>query len=149
MYFTFFIVNGGGLMDLVYGSSPSFYMGCKVLFGDECFHIRRSGVRLDQCSCVSAFVVGLIIFGSYFYGSTTFRMSTRRLPVILFVYRFEYPFISCCLLRGVPMVAGGDFYFVCVQWHVCNLRLFHSLLLIILLPHSPWALRQPLRSRLC
>ena len=94
-------------MDLVYGSSPSSYMDCKVIFGDECFHIRRSGVRLDQCSCVGAFVVGLIIFGSYFYGSTSFRMSTRRLPVILFVSRFECPFISCCLLRGVPMVTGG------------------------------------------
>ena len=28
-------------MDLVYGSSPSSYMDCKVIFGDECFHIRR------------------------------------------------------------------------------------------------------------
>ena len=85
-------------MDLVYGSSPSSYMDCKVIFGDECFHIRRSGVRLDQCSCVGAFVVGLIIFGSYFYGSTTFRMSTRWLPVILFVSRFECPLypVFCC-----------------------------------------------------
>ena len=97
--------------------------GLQVFFGDECFHFRRSRVRLDQCSCVGAFVVGLIIFGSYFFGSTTFRMITRRLPVILFVSRFEYPFISCCLLRGVPVVAGGDFYFVCVQWHVSNLSL--------------------------
>ena len=136
-------------MNLVYGSSSSSYMDCKVFFGDECFHFRLSGVRLDQCSCVGAFVVGLIIFGGYFYGSTTFRMSTRRLPVLLFVSRFEYPFISCCLLRGVPVVAGGDFYFVCVPWHVSYLRLFHSLLLIILLPPPPWALRQPHRSRLC
>ena len=101
--------GGGGVMNLLYGSSSSSYMGRKVFFGDECFHFRRSGVRLDQCSCVGAFVVGLIIFGSYFYGSTTFRMSTRRLPVLLF-------------------------YFVCVPWHVGYLRLFHSLLLIILLP---------------
>ena len=136
-------------MNFVYGSSSSSYMDCKVFFGDECVSFRRSGVRLDQCSCIGAFVVGLIIFGSYVYGSTTFRMSTRRLPVILFVSRFEYPFISCCLLRGVPVVAGGDFYFVCVQWHVSNPRHFHSLLLIILLPPPPWALRQPHRSRLC
>ena len=102
-------------MDLVYGSSPSSYMDCKVIFGDECFHIRHSGVRLYQCSCVGAFVVGLIIFGSYFYGSTTFRMSTRRLPVLLFVSRFECPFISCGLLRGVLMVAEWDIYIVCVQ----------------------------------
>ena len=136
-------------MDLVYGSSPSSYMDCKVIFGDECFHICRSGVRLDQCSCVGAFVIGVIIFGSYFYSSTTFRMSTRRLPVLLFVSRFECPFISCCSLRSVPMVAEGDIYFVCVHWHVSNIRLFHSLLLIILLPPPPWALRQPHRSRLC
>ena len=69
------------------------------------FHIRRSGVRLDQCSCVGAFVVGLIIFGSYFYGSTTFRMSTRRLPVILVVSRFEcplYPVVCCAMCLGWP-----------------------------------------------
>ena len=137
------------MMNLVYGSSSSSSMDCKVFFGDECLHFRRSGVRLDQCSCIGAFVVGVIIFGSYFYGSTTFRMSTRRLPVILFVSRFEYPFISCCLLRGVPVVAGGDFYFVCVRWLVSNLRLINSLLLIILLPPPQWALRQPHRSRLC
>ena len=136
-------------MDLVYGSSPSSYMDCKVIFGDECFHIRRSGVHLDQCSCVGAFVIALIIFGSYFYSSTTFRMSTRRLPVLLFVSRFECPFISCCSLSGVPMVAEGDIYFVCVHWHVSNIRLFHSLLLIILLPPPPWALCQSHRLRLC
>ena len=93
------------MMDLVYGSSPSSYMDCKVIFGDECFYIRRSGVRLDQCSCVGAFVVGLIIFGSYFYGSTTFRMSTRRLPVILFVSRFEcplYPVVCCAVCLWWP-----------------------------------------------
>ena len=99
-------------MNLVYGSSSSSYMDCKVIFGDECFHIRLSGVRLDQCSCVGAFVVGLIIFGSYFYSSTTFWMSTRRLPVLLFVSRFECPFISCGFLRGVPIVAEGVIYFV-------------------------------------
>ena len=135
-------------MDLAYGSSPSSYMDCKVIFGDECFHIRRSGVRLDQCSCVGAFIVGLFIIGSYFYDLTTFRMSTRRLPVILCI-SFRVSIISCCLLRGVPMVAEGELYFVCVQWHVSNIRLFHSLSLIILIQPPPWALRQPHCSRLC
>ena len=107
-------------MNLVYGSSSSSYMDCLVFFGDECFNFHRSGVRVDQCSCIGA------------YGSTTGRISTRRLPVILFVSRIEYPFISCCLLRGVPVVAGGGFYFVCVLWHVSNLRLINSLLVIIL-----------------
>ena len=128
-------------MNLVYGSSSSSYLDCMVFFGDECFFFRQSGVRLDQCSCIGAYVVGLIIFGRYFYGSTTCRMSTRRLPVILFVSR--------CLLHGVPVVAGGGFYFVCVHWHVSNVRLINSLLLIILLLPPPWALRQSHRSRLC
>ena len=141
--------GGGGMMNLVYGSSSSFYMDCLVFFGDECFIFRRSGVRLDQCSCIGAYVVRLIIFGRYFYCSTTCRMSTRRLPVILFVSRIEYPFISCCLLRSVPVVAGGGFYFVCVLWHVSNVRLIISLLIIILLLPPPSALHQPRRSRLC
>ena len=85
-------------MNLVYGSSSSSYMDCKVFFGDECFSFHRSGVRFDQCSCIGAFVVDLIIFGNYVYGSTTFRMSTRRLPVILFVSRSSihlYPVVCC------------------------------------------------------
>ena len=92
------ILVGGGVMNLVYGSSSSSYMDCKVFFGDECLSFRRSGVRLDQCSCIGAFVVGLIIFGSYVYGSTTFRMSTRWLPIILFVSRSSihlYPVVYC------------------------------------------------------
>ena len=36
VYFTFLLYMGGGVMDLVYGSSPSSYMDCKVIFGDEC-----------------------------------------------------------------------------------------------------------------
>ena len=93
-------------MDLVYGSSPSSYMDCKVIFGDECFHIRRSGVHLDQCSCVSAFVVGLIIFGSYFYGSTTFRMSSLL---------DGYPSYSLYLVSSVhlyPVVCCAE----CLWW---------------------------------
>ena len=121
--FYVFLLNlgggGGGVMNLVYGSSSSSYMDCKVFFGDECFNFRQSGVCLDQYSCIGDFVVGLIIFGSYFYGSTTFRTSTRRLPFILFVSRFEYPFISCCLLRGVPVVAGGDFL-LCMRPLACQ-----------------------------
>ena len=109
--------EGGGVMDLVYGSSPSSYMDCKVIFGDECFHIHQSGVRLDQCSCVGAFVIGLIIFGSYFYSSTTFRMSTRWLPVILCI-SFRVSIISCCLLRGVPMVAEGEI--LCMRPMACQ-----------------------------
>ena len=126
------------MMNLVYGSSSSSYMDCMVFSGGECGISRRSGVRITPCSCICASVVGLIIFGNSFCGSPTFRMSTRRLPVILFVSRLEYPFISCCLLRGVPVVAGGGFYFVCVLWHVSNFRLINSLLIIVLLLPTPW-----------
>ena len=105
-------------MNLVYGSSSSYYMDCMVFFGDECFIFHRSGVRFDQCSCFGAYVVGLFIFGRYFYGSTTFRMSTRQLPVLLFVSRFEYPHISCYLLRGVPEVAVGGL--LCLRDIACQ-----------------------------
>ena len=137
------------MMNLVFGSSSSSYMDCQVFFGGECFIFQWSGVRITPCSCICASVVGLIIFGSSFCGSPTFRMSTRRLPVILFVSHIEYLFIFCCLLRRVPLVARGVFYFVCVLSHVGNLRLINSLLFIILLLPPPWALRQPHRSRLC
>ena len=47
-----------------------------------------------------------------------FRMSSIRFPFILFVSRIEFISISCCLLRGVPVVAGGGYYFVCVIPHI-------------------------------
>ena len=151
MNFTFFDESwgGGGVMNLVYGSSFSSYMDCMVFFGGECCISQRSGVHITPCSCICASVVGLFIFGNSFCGSPTFRMSTRRLPVILFVSRVEYPFISCCLLHGVPVVVGGGFYFVCVLWHVSNLRLINSLMIIVPLLPTPWAFRQPHRSRFC
>ena len=84
------------MLNLVYGSSSSSYMDCMGFFGDECFIFLRSGVRVTQCSYIGAYVVGLIIFGRYFCGSTSFRMSTRRLPVILFVSRIQlYPVVCC------------------------------------------------------
>ena len=67
--------------------------------------IRLYRVRLTQCSCVDAFVVDLVIHGCAFYGSTSFKMSTRRLPVILFVSRFEcpfYPVVYCMMCLWWP-----------------------------------------------
>ena len=67
--------------------------------------IRLYKVRLTQCSCVDAFVVDLVIHGCAFYGSTSFRMSTRRLPVMLFVSRFEYPLypvVYCMVCLWLP-----------------------------------------------
>ena len=49
---------------------------------------------------------------------------------------------------GVPVVAGGGFYFVCVLSHVSNLRLVNRLLFMLLLLPPPWALRVPHRTRL-
>ena len=92
-------------MSLVCGSSSSSYMDCTVFFGDECLSFRQSGVRLDQCSCIGTYVVGLIIFASHVYGSTTFRMSTRRLHVILFVSRSSihlYPVVCCAVYLWWP-----------------------------------------------
>ena len=86
------------MMNLVCGSSSSSYMDCMVFFSDECFFFRRSGVRITQCSYIGAYVVRLIIFERYFCGSTSLRMSTRRLPIILFVSRSSiqlYPVVCC------------------------------------------------------
>ena len=135
------------MMDLVCCSSPSSYMDCKVIFGDECFNIRQSGVRLDQCSCLGAFVVGLIIVGSEFYGSTTFRMSTRRLPVILFVSRSSihlYPVVCCAVCLWWPEKAFTLYAYV----RMSVILLIHCLLIVLLLP-PPWALRRPYRTRIC
>ena len=68
-------------------------------------------------------------------------------PSYSLVSRIEFLFISCCLLRGVPVVAGGGYYIVCVMSHVGNLRLVNSLLLIILLLPPPCSLRNPLCPR--
>ena len=87
--------------------------------------VRRSGVRLIQCSCVGAFVVDLIIIGCSFSDSTTFRMSTRRLPVILFVSRFEcplYPVVCCTVCLWWPrwyiiyLLPMAGQYFKTLSW---------------------------------
>ena len=72
--------GGGGVLNLVYGSSSSSYMDCEV----HC--VSNVGIRFTQCSYVVAFVDDLFIHGCSFYGSTTLRMSTRRLSVMLFVF---------------------------------------------------------------
>ena len=44
--------------------------------------IRLYRVRLTQCSCVDVSSLDLVIDGCTLYGSSSSRMSTRRLPVI-------------------------------------------------------------------
>ena len=85
--------------------------------------IRLYGVHLTQCSCVDAFVVDLVIHGCSFYGSTTFGMSTRRLPVILFVSSAHY--ILLFVARYVHGGRGGKL-FNCAQWRVNILTLSSS-----------------------
>ena len=89
--------GGGGVMYLVYGSSSSFYMDCMVFL---VMSVKISTVwsSLTPCSHICAYIADLVIFGHSFCGSPTFRMSTRRLPDLLFVSRIEYPFISCCFV---------------------------------------------------
>ena len=99
--------------------------------------IRLYGVCLTQCSYVDAFVVDLVIHGCSLYSSTTLRMSTRRLTVLLFVFSFRVTVISCCLLRGVPVVAEEVYCFLAPDGVSVYYDFFHSLLLIILLPRPP------------
>ena len=100
MYYIYvFIVKpgGGGGMDLDYGSSSFLDMNCEVNF--VCvMPIRLYRVRLTQCSCVDVSSLDLIIHECTLYGSSSSRISTRRLPVIHFVSRFEctlYPVMYC------------------------------------------------------
>ena len=67
--------------------------------------IRLYRVRLTQCSCVDASSLDLVIHVCTLYGSSSCRMSTRRLPVILFVSRFEctlYPVVHCLVCLWWP-----------------------------------------------
>ena len=126
--------GGGDVLNLVFSSYYSSYMDCVV----RCVSSVTIGLvrlRFKQCSFVVAFVDGLFIHGCSFYGSTTLRMSTRRLSVMLFVFSFRVTVTSCYLLCGVPVVAE-EFLFTYARRHV-NFTTFHSLLLIILLPLPP------------
>ena len=102
--------GGGGVMDLVYGSSSSSYMGFEVNFVYECYDS-------PICSHVDAFIVDLVIHGCSLYGSTTFRMSTRRLPVILsFLVSSDcyiLLFVAWCAYGG-----RGGLLFHCTRWRV-------------------------------
>ena len=101
------------MLNLVFGSSSSSYMDCEV----HCVSSVMIGlvrIRFSQCSFVVAFVDGLFIHGCSFYGSTTLRISTRRLSVMPFVFSFRVTVTSCYLLRGVPVVAE-EFLFTCAR----------------------------------
>ena len=128
-------------MNLVYGSSSSSYMDCSVFFSDEWFYFDGQGFMFPRAPPPAPPSLNSSSLEAPAAVLHTFRMSSRRLPVILFVSRIEFLFISCCLLRGVPVAAGGGYYIVCVILHASNLKLVHSLLLIILLLPPPCSLR--------
>ena len=66
---------------------------------------------------------------------------------MLFVFSFRMTVTSCCLLRGVPVVAE-EFLFNCARRRV-NFTTFLSLLLIILLPPPGGGLLSWIRVRRC
>ena len=106
--------GGGGewVMDFLYGPFSSLGMNCEVNF--VCCYTDSPISGLTLCSCVDVSSLDLVIHGCTLYSSSSSRMSTRRLPVILFVSRFEctlYPVMHCL---------------VCLWWprrFVINLRL--------------------------
>ena len=111
--------GGGGSDGLSLRFSSSLGMNCEVNF--VCCYIDSPISGLTQCSCVDVSSLDLVIHGCTLYGSSSSRMSTRWLPVILFVSRFEctlYPVMYCL---------------VCLWWprrFVINLRLpaYHYLM---------------------
>ena len=108
--------------------------------------IRLYRVRLTQCSCVETFVVGLVIHGCAFYGSTSFRMSTGRLPVILFVSRFEcpfYPVVYCVVCLWWPRR-----FIVSLRLTACQyFRLFRSFFYLLSSSHHHHRLSAYLTAR--
>ena len=90
-------------MDLVYGPFSSLGMNCEVNF--VCCYTDSPISGLAQCSYVDVSSLDLVIHGCTLYGSSSSRMSTRRLPVILFVSRFEctlYPVMYCLVCLWWP-----------------------------------------------
>ena len=99
----FIVKTGWGGDGLSLRSSYSLGMNCEVNF--VCCHTDSPISGLTQCSCVDVLSLDLVIHGCTLYGSSSSRMSTRRLPVILFVSRFEctlYPVMYCLVCLWWP-----------------------------------------------
>ena len=125
------------MLNLVYDSI--------FLLRELCMHCVSSvmvsliGFVSDKCSFVVAFVDGLFIYGYIFTVRCTFRMSTRRLYVILFVLLFAVTVISYLLLRDVllGLQVAEEFLFLSARRRAYIITTFHSLLIIILLSQPP------------
>ena len=91
--------------------------------------IRLYRVRLTQCSCVDVWSLDLVIDGCSLYGSSSSRMSTRRLPVItLYLYSSAYYILLCfawCVYGG-----RGGWLFICAFRRIKIWWLFQSLLIL-------------------
>ena len=98
-------------------------------------HLYR--VRLTQCSCVDVSSLDLVIHGCTLYGSSSSRMSTRRLPVITLCFSFRVHILSCFVLLVVSMVAEEVFFSFAPSGVSSLDDVFQSLFLIILLPPPP------------
>ena len=83
--------------------------------------IRLYRVRLTQCSCGDVSSLDLIIHGCPLYGSSSIRMSTRRLPVIT-LYLFQEYEETCLFTKHESL--QGDSPRVCTNILKCSL---HSL----------------------
>ena len=128
--------GGGGVMDLVYGSSSSFYMDGEVKIVCECYRftyigfVSPSAPASTRSSLTSSYMdvhstvqppSGLVLDDYLSY--SLFLVSSAHYILL---------FIAWCAYGG-----RGGLWFHCARRRVNVLRLFQSLLLIILLPAPP------------
>ena len=116
-------------MDLVYGPFSSLGMNCEVNF--VCCYTDSPISGLTQCSYVDVSSLDLVVHGCTLYGSSSSRMSTRRLPVIL-CFSFRVHIISCYVLLGVSMVAEE----VCYLFAPSGVSLFDVIFIVFSLLSS-------------
>ena len=128
--------GGGGVMDLVYGSSPSFYMGCEVKIVWVCY--RFAYIGFVQPSAPASMPSSLT--SSYMDVTSTVQPPSGWVlddypSFSLFLVssaHYILLFIACSAYGG-----RGGLWFHCARLRVNVLRLFQSLLIIILLPAPP------------
>ena len=103
----------------------------------SCVAISLIGFVLDKCSFIVQFVDGLFIYGCNFLRFDIFRMSTRRLYVIFFVFSFRVTVISSSLWRGVLWWPRSFCFLPPVGVNIYIYTTFHRLFIIVLLSPPP------------
>ena len=121
--------GGGGMLNLVYGSSSSSYMDCVVNFVDECLLIDDLGFVAPVLASSSLDVPSAV--------HHAVRMSYRRLYVIIFVSLIEFMIMfMICVARSY--FGGRRRLLHHVRDHARQpIRLVHSLLFFLLPLVSP------------